>query len=224
MYNLGNKSNTALFKKSIVFHLFPNQANTAYVIGKKFPLRHIKCSVSSHVKSTNVNEKEGKYEGVNVKLSEVQHFTFTWTYFQLQFYLPAYARVNHGTVLHKRFRRCPRAPGAPGSAEWERENTKITPGGNRPRQLLRAFSFRLPHYLEPGVVSLPAREIYDVVVPRPRSYAPRSPRSPALRFSKRKRKPRRSTGYEYYTKKNRFRARIKHYFTENVEFIEWLST
>lgn len=87
MYNLGNKSNTALFKKSIVFHLFPNQANTAYVIGKKFPLRHIKCSVSSHVKFTNVNEKEGKYEGVNVKVNRgstlyfyVDTFSFNFIY------------------------------------------------------------------------------------------------------------------------------------------------
>ena len=63
------------------------------------------------------------------------------------------------------------------------------------------FTFVFPTILEPGVVSLPAREIYDVLVPRPRSYAPRSPRSLSLRFSKRKRKPRRSTGYEYYTKK-----------------------
>ena len=63
------------------------------------------------------------------------------------------------------------------------------------------FTFVFPTILEPGVVSLPAREIYDVLVPRPRSYAPRSPRSRSLRFSKRKRKPRRSTGYEYYTKK-----------------------
>ena len=61
------------------------------------------------------------------------------------------------------------------------------------------FTFVFPTILEPGVVSLPAREIYDVLVPRPRSYAPRSPRSRSLRFSKRKRKPRRSTGYEYYT-------------------------
>ena len=120
MYNLGNKSNTALFKKSIVFHLFPNQANTAYVIGKKFPLRHIKCSVSSHVKFTNVNEKERKYEGVNVKVLNLAARFNTLLlrgHFQLQFYLPAYARVNHGTVLHKRFRRCPGALGAPGSAE-----------------------------------------------------------------------------------------------------------
>ena len=118
MYNLGNKSNTALFKKSIVFHLFPNQANTAYVLGKKFPLRHIKCSVSSHVKFTNVNEKEGKYEGVNVKVKRGSTLYFYVDTFSFNFiYLRAYARVNHGTVLHKRFRRCPRALGAPGSAE-----------------------------------------------------------------------------------------------------------
>ena len=78
-----------------------------------------------------------------LKLSKVQH-SFMWTYFQPQFYLRVYARVNHATVLHKRFRRCPRAPGSAELREGEHENKT---GRNRPHQLLRAFYFRLPHYL-----------------------------------------------------------------------------
>ena len=66
-------------------------------------------------------------------------------------------------------------------------NTKIKPGGNRPRQLLRAFTIVCPTILDPGVVSLPVREIYDVLVPRPRSYVPvLSPLSFSSIFKKKK--------------------------------------
>ena len=78
-----------------------------------------------------------------LKLSEVQH-SFTWTYFQPQYYLCVYVRGNHTTVLHKRFRHCPRAPGSAELREGERENKTRRKSS---RQLLGAFYFHLPHYL-----------------------------------------------------------------------------
>ena len=83
---------------------------------------------------------------------------------------------------------------------WERANTKIKPEEIVPTNFYVPFTFVFPTILDPGVVSLPAWEIDDVLVPRPPSYAPHSPHSRSLRFSKRKRKPCWCTAYEFYKK------------------------
>ena len=76
------------------------------------------------------------------------------------------------------------------------------------------FTFVFPTILEPGVVSLPAREIYDVLVPRP------LPALVLFDFQKEKESHVGLQAMSTIQKKKRFRARIKHYFTENVEFLE----
>ena len=120
-----------------------------------------------------------------------------WTYFQPQFYLPVYVHVNHATVLHKRFRRCPRAPGSTELREGEYENKTERKSSPPTFTCLLLSSSPLSQIL---ALSLPAWEIYDVLVPLPRSYTPHSPHSRSFLFSKRKRKPCRCTGYEFYTK------------------------
>ena len=150
-----------------------------------------------------------------LKLSKVQH-SFTWTYFQPQFYLRVYAHVNHATVLHKKFRRCPRAPGSAELREGEHENKtgkKSSPPtftclllSSSPLSQILALSLylrgRLMMFSFPALVltrrTLPALVLFD--------------------FQKEKES---HVGAQAMSsiQKIRFRARIKH-FTENVEFLE----
>ena len=150
-----------------------------------------------------------------LKLSEVQH-SFTWTYFQPQFYLRVYVRVNHTTVFHKRFRRCPRAPGSAELREGEHENKTGTKSSlptftclllsSSPLSQILALSpylrGRFMTFSFPALVlthgPLPALVLFD--------------------FQKEKES---HVGVQAMSsiQKIRFRARIKH-FTENIEFLE----
>ena len=150
-----------------------------------------------------------------LKLSKVQH-SFTWTYFQPQFYLHVYARVNHATVLHKRFRRCPRAPGSAALREGEHENKtgkKSSPPtftclllSSSPLSQILALSLYLRGRLM--TFSFPA------LVPTRRTL-------PALVFFDFQKEKESHVGVQAMSsiQKIRFRARIKH-FRENVEFLE----